>query len=44
MEPQSTLGDRAVVAAAVLAILLVGLFGAEPEPPARPEAVQVAKR
>jgi len=33
MEPQSSLGDRAVLIAGVLAILLVGLFGAEPEQP-----------
>ncbi|HLB17249.1 MAG TPA: hypothetical protein VJM14_20175 [Burkholderiales bacterium] len=33
MEPQSSLGDRAVVIAGILAILLVGSFGAEPEQP-----------
>ena len=31
MKSQSSLGDRAVVIAGILAILLVGLFGAEPE-------------
>jgi hypothetical protein len=31
MEPKSSLGDRAVVIAAILAIVIVGLFGAEPE-------------
>jgi hypothetical protein len=45
MEPQSSLGDRAVLLAGVLAIVLVGLFGAEPDEVAkRPaQAVQVAK-
>jgi hypothetical protein len=31
MEPQSSLGDRAALLAGVLAIVLVGLFGAEPD-------------
>ena len=31
MEPQSSLGDRAVLLAGVLAIVLVGLFGAQPQ-------------
>jgi hypothetical protein len=46
MEPQSSLGDRAVLLAGVLAILLVGLFGAEPSGTTDrpPQAVQVAKR
>jgi len=46
MEPQSSLGDRAVVIAGVLAILLVGLFGAEPDQQPTPAArtVQSAHR
>jgi len=36
MEPQSSLGDRAVVIAGILAIVLVGLFGAEPDRPPEP--------
>ena len=46
MEPQSSLGDRAVLIAAVLAIVLVGVFGAEREPAAKQAAapVLVAKR
>jgi hypothetical protein len=39
MEPKSSLGDRAVLVAGVLAIVLVWLFGAEP----RPAAEQVAQ-
>jgi len=31
MEPFSTLGDRAVAIAGILAMLLTGFFGAEPE-------------
>lgn len=46
MEPQSSLGDRAVVIAGVLAILLVGLFGAEPDqlPTLAARTVQSAQR
>jgi hypothetical protein len=46
MEPQSSLGDRAVVIAGVLAILLVGLFGAEPDQQPAPltRTVQSAQR
>ena len=46
MEPQPSLGDQAVLIAGVLAIVLVGLFGAEPEEVAKEPAptVQVAKR
>jgi hypothetical protein len=46
MEPQSSLGDRAVVIAGVLAILLVELFGAAPDQPpaAAARAVQSAQR
>ncbi len=33
MDPQSSLGDRAVVIAGVLAIVVVALFGAAPEQP-----------
>jgi len=46
MEPQSSLGDRAVVIAGVLAILLVGLFGAEPDQQPQPltRTVQSAQR
>ncbi len=46
MAPQSSLGDRAVVIAGILALVLVGLFGAEPEPQPQPLArtVQSAQR
>ena len=46
MEPQSSLGDRAVMIAGLLAILLVGLFGAEPDQQPEPltRTVQSAQR
>ena len=46
MESQPSLGDQAVFIAGVLAIVLVGLFGAEPEEVMKEPAqtVQVAKR
>jgi hypothetical protein len=37
-EPKPSLGDRAVVIAGILAIVIVGLFGAEPEPAPGPIA------
>jgi hypothetical protein len=40
MEPKS-LGDRAVVIAGILAIVIVGLFGAEREPVLGPIAESV---
>jgi hypothetical protein len=45
MEQQPSLGDRAVLIAGALAIVVVGLFGAEPEEVAKEpaHAVQVAK-
>lgn len=46
MNPHSSLGDRAVVIAAIVAILLVGLFGAEPErrPALGTRTIQSAQR
>ena len=46
MEPRPSLGDQAVLIAGVLAIVLVGLFGAEAEEAAMEPAqtAQVAKR
>ncbi|HKC42729.1 MAG TPA: hypothetical protein VKC64_02800 [Burkholderiales bacterium] len=46
MDQQRSLGDQAVLIAGALAIVLVGLFGAEPEEVANEPAqtVQVAKR
>ena len=46
MRPQSSLGDRAVVIAGILAIVVVALFGAEREQPPGPIAgsVQSAHR
>jgi len=46
MDQQRSLGDQVVLIAAALAIMLVGLFGAEPDEAAKEPAqtVQVAKR
>jgi hypothetical protein len=40
--PESSRGDRAVVIAAILAIVLVGLLGAAPEEPS-PSATRTAQ-
>jgi hypothetical protein len=43
MKPQSSLGDRAVAIAAVIAVLVSVLFGAAPEPTPRLGIADVAQ-